>query len=358
MRVERVVPGSPIPAALAASLVGAVLTRDLAVAGERWSKGRRLSAADLRRLVAPGAVGEREAGRALTLLVAEAGDVHEDEAGRRLAAVVGGEGVAAGEPVQSRVDLRATVDGVLHVRTAAVARLDAIDAVEVFTALDGRVVSAGDLVASVKVAPHLVSETVVARAEAVARRAAPVVRVAAFRPSRVAVLVKETVRGVARDRFEASIRSRVEGLGSTLVAIDYVADDEAAVEAALARRLRTRGPERVDLVMTAGSGSTDPGDPFFVAIERLGGRMIRHGVPAHPGSMLWLARVGRVPVLGLPSCGAYSKATAADLLLPRLLSGEPASARTVARLGHGGLLTRDQRFRFPPYAREMDAPEG
>jgi hypothetical protein len=32
--------------------------------------------------------------------------------------------------------------------------------------------------------------------------------------------------------------------------------------------------------------------------------------------------------------------------------------RTVARLGHGGILTRDQRFRFPAYARDLDAPEG
>jgi formylmethanofuran dehydrogenase subunit E len=65
-----------------------------------------------------------------------------------------------------------------------------------------------------------------------------------------------------------------------------------------------------------------------------------------------------VAVIGLPSCGAYSKATAVDLLLPRLLSGEPASRRTVARLGHGGILTRDQRFRFPAYARDLEAPEG
>ena len=347
MRAERVQPGSAIPN----TLTGAILTRDLVVAGQRWSKGRILSAGDLKAL-------EAEAGRPLTVLVPDADDVHEDEAGRRLAAAVSGSGLVVGEPVQSRVDLRASVDGVLHIRTSAVDRLNRIDAIEVFTALDGRVVSKGDLVASVKVAPHLVQEGVLAQAEAVAERSRPVVRIAAFRPSRFAVVVKETVRGVARERFEASVRARVEGLGSTLVGIDYVADDEVAVEAALARRLHARGRERADLLMTAGSASTDPGDPFFVAIERLGGRMIRHGVPAHPGSMLWLARVGRVPILGLPSCGAYSKATAADLLLPRLLSGEPASAATVARLGHGGLLTRDQRFRFPPYAREMDAPEG
>jgi hypothetical protein len=354
VRAERVQPGSPIPD----SLSGSILTRDLVVAGQRWSKGRRLSSADLRLLSKAGSLAEREAARSLTVLVPDPDDVHEDEAGRRLAAAVAGSNLSRSEPVQSRVDLRSTADGVLHVRTSAVDRLNAIDAIEVFTALDGRVVSKGDLVASVKVAPHLVPEAVLRQAEAAARRIAPVVEVAAFRPARVAVVVKETVRGVARERFEASVRSRVEGLGSTLVGIDYVADDDAAVEAALAHRLRTRGRERADLLMTAGSASTDPGDPFFVAIERLGGRVVRHGVPAHPGSMLWLAKVGRVPVVGLPSCGAYSKATAADLLLPRLLSGEPASARTVARLGHGGLLTRDQRFRFPPYAREMDAPDG
>jgi len=342
VRAERVQPGSPI----SKTLTGAILTRDLVVAGQRWSKGRILGATDLKALGG-------EAGRPFTVLVPDPDDVHEDDAGRRLAAAVAGDGLVAGEPAQSRVDLRATTDGVLHVRAAAVDRLNRIDAIEIFTALDGRVVSKGDLVASVKVAPHLVPESLLVQAEGVARRSGPVVRIAAFRPARVAVIVKETVRGVARERFEASVRSRVEGLGSTLAGIDYVEDEEAAVEAALARRRRG-----ADLILTAGSASTDPGDAFFVAIERLGGEMIRHGVPAHPGSMLWLARVGRVPILGLPSCGAYSKATAADLLLPRLLSGEPASARTVAKLGHGGLLTRDQRFRFPPYAREMDAPDG
>ena len=342
VRAERVQPGSPI----SNTLTGAILTRDLVVAGQRWSKGRILVVADLTAL-------EGEAGPPFTVLVPDPDEVHEDDAGRRLAAAVAGSNLTASEPAQSRVDLRSTVDGVLHVRTAAVERLNRVDSIEVFTALDGRVVSKGDLVASVKVAPHLVPESLLVQAEGVARRSGPVVRIAAFRSSRVAVVVKETVRGVARERFEASVRARVEGLGSTLVGIDYVADDETAVEAALSRRRRG-----ADLILTAGSASTDPGDAFFVAIERLGGRMVRHGVPAHPGSMLWLARVGRVPILGLPSCGAYSKATAADLLLPRLLSGEPASARTVAHLGHGGLLTRDQRFRFPPYAREMDAPEG
>src|SRR3954454_21115482 len=173
---------------------------------------------------------------------------------------------------------------------------------------------------------------------------------------RVAVIVKESLRAADRSRFEASVRDKVESLGSTVGAIDYVADEDAAVAEALRRQTRGRG--RVDVVLTAGGRSTDPSDPFFGAIEALGGRVVRHGVPAHPGSMLWLARVGRTAILGLPTCGAYSKATAADLLLPRLLSGDPPTARTVAKLGHGGILTRSQRFRFPAYARALDAPDG
>ena len=39
-------------------------------------------------------------------------------------------------------------------------------------------------------------------------------------------------------------------------------------------------------------------------------------------------------------------------------AGQPATSATVARLGHGGILTRSQRFRFPAYARDLDAPDG
>jgi molybdopterin biosynthesis enzyme len=178
----------------------------------------------------------------------------------------------------------------------------------------------------------------------------------ALRPVRVAVLVKEHVTGAARERFEASVRAKVAGLGATLAGIEYVPDAERPVADAL--RDVIRGPHGARIVLTAGGASTDPADPFYRAVDALGGRVVRHGVPSHPGSMLWLGRIGRVAVIGLPSCGAFSKATAADLLLPRLVAGQPATAATVAKLGHGGILTRSQRFRFPAYARELDAPEG
>ena len=360
MRTARIILGRPV----ADNLAGAVLTRDLTIAGERWSKGRRLSPADLDLLAAPrheGDSGPRLRGLAageavhVTVLVLEPGDLHEDEAGCRLAAAIAGSGTTLRGPNESRVDLVAATDGVVHVRVAALERLNRIDPLEAFSVFDGQIVRAGDLVASVKVAPHVVPAAVVAAGERVAAKR-PLVSVAPFKARRVGVLVKESVAGPARERFERSVRQKVEGLGSEIVSIVYVEDDPAAVEAALVGLVR--GPAAVDLVLTAGGASTDPDDPFFVALRHLGGRVVRQGVPAHPGSMLWLGRAGRTALVGLPTCGAYSRATAADLLIPRLLAGEPPTAATVAKLGHGGILSREMRFRFPAYALELEAPEG
>lgn len=347
MRVERVTPGRRAPARLA----GSILTRDITVDGKRWSKGRRLSAEDLLALAA------EEPGPAVTVLVASGNELHEDDAALRLAKAIAGSGLDARGPNQSRLDLIASVDGVVHVRILELERINRLDPLEVFTVFDGQVVEKGDLVASVKIAPHLVDAGVIdAGARIAGFGSQPIVEIAPFAPRRVGVVVKESVRATAKERFEASVRAKIEGLGSQILDIVYVDDDADAVETAIGRF--TRGAETADLILTAGSASTDPEDAFFVAIDALGGRVVRHGVPSHPGSMLWLARVGGTSILGLPTCGAYSKATAADLLLPRLLAGEPASEATVAKLGHGGILTRDQRFRFPRYARELDAPEG
>lgn len=352
METRRLELGRPTPD----GLIGAVLVRDLAVGSDRWRKGRRLTEDDLARLADPASVTGR-AGRApgpsaVSVIVLGPDDVHEDAAAIRLASDVAGPGTALRPPSESRVDVVALADGVLRVRIAGLERLDSVDPVAVFTLYDGQVVRAGQVVASVKIGPHAVAAAVLDEAARRARRSWPIVQVALFQPRRFGVVVHEAMPAAARERFESVMRSRVAGLRSELVALRYVAGDVDEIAAALAPLVR--GPARADIVLTAGAGSTDPSDPFYGAIERLGGRVVRHGVPAHPGSMLWLARVGRVDILGLPSCGAYSRATAADLLLPRMVAGERAGPRLAASLGHGGILSRAMRFRFPEYARGLE----
>jgi hypothetical protein len=239
------------------------------------------------------------------------------------------------------------------------ARVNAIDPLEVFTLYHGQSVPGGRVVASVKVAPHLVPEEAVQRGVRIAREEGPLVEVRPFLPLEVAAIAAEALGSDQLTRFEAGARAKVEALGSRFVGTTVVGEPDPDAAERGARRaidelVRERG---LRIVLVGGVSAGDPLAPFFAALAGLGGRLVRRGVPAHPGSMIWLAGLGDCRFLGLPSCGMFALATAADLVLPRLLTGEMLEAADLADLGHGGILSRDMRFRFPAYARELDAPE-
>ncbi len=353
MRAERRT-ADALAAGPADALAGAVLLAPVRLADEVVAKGTRLDAAASRRLHAAAAGGRLPA--ALRLGWPDAGDLHEDEAALRLAAAVAGPGVTVGAPKQSRVDLTADTDGVLRVAIAALAELNRVDPLEVFTLFHGQAVRAGRVVASAKVAPHLVPEAVVAAGEAVARRGAPIVSVAPYLPLPVAGIAAEPLGDGALARFEEAARTKVSALGGTFRGALAVAQaGEVAPERcqALLAQLVADG---VRVILVGGVSAGDPLAPMFAALAACGGSLERRGVPAHPGSMIWLARLGGTTLLGLPQCGMFSMATAADLVLPRLLTGETITADALADLGHGGLLGREMRFRLPDYAKELETP--
>jgi hypothetical protein len=286
-------------------------------------------------------------------------DLHEDEASARLARAVAGSGVVIGVPRQSKVDLSARVDGVLRIDMAALGRLNRIDPLEVFTLFHGQSVRAGEVVASVKVAPHLVAGAAVRAGESVAREASPLIDIAGYRPLAVAALAAESLAPGGLERFEEAARTKVKSLGGTFLGVSQVGTEDPAQAAVELRAVLSRlaTTERVPLLLVGGVSAGDPLSPFYDALEQLGGRVLRRGVPAHPGSMIWLAALEATVILGLPQCGMFSMATAADLVLPRLLTGEEITPDTLADLGHGGLLGKEMRFRFPDYARDLKAPE-
>lgn len=322
------------------AIVGSVLAETLLAPDDHHRvllpKGRILGPEDLPLI-------ERARPRELHLVRLDAGDVHEDAAARRLAAAVAGAGISVHGPVESQMRLAAEVNGILRVDVARLDALNGIPDVSVFTLFDGQLVSKGKTVAGVKITPFATAEANLVAAE---RQCADggIVRVVAFRPMRVGVLVRERLEPSAREKFQSSLQMKVAWFGSRITGIDYVADDVEAVTSSL------RGlAQGADLILTAGANATDPLDPTLRALDRLGARMERQGAPAHPGSAVWLAYLGETPVFGVAACGMFSKATVLDLILPRLFTGLKVEAMDFAHLGHGGLLSRDMSFRFPPY---------
>jgi hypothetical protein len=324
-----------------AAATGTVLCHDVPGAGRRGGvlfKGSVLTEEDIERL-------RRLPGQEVHLLALEPGDVKEDEAARRIAVAVAGPGIELKGPHQSRFALVAAHRGVLRVKPEVLQQLNCIEYVSVYTWYDGQVVDQGDEVGAAKVTPLAVSEATVQAAERLAAAHAPVVDVAPFRRHRVGMVVSEQLDERARARFEASIRSRLAWFGSELLAVRYVDPDGPSV----ARAIRELVDTGADLILTGGGNAIDPADPMLHALRELHIPLEKLGVPAHPGSMLWLAYLDAVPVLGLPSCGMYSRTTAMDIVLPQLLTGRRLRREELAAYGHGGHLTREMAFRFAPY---------
>jgi hypothetical protein len=281
----------------------------------------------------------------LHVIEVESGDLHEEEAGSRLAAAVVGAGVEVRGYTGGQWTLGAARRGLLRVRENALASVNVQEGIAVFTLFDRQPVNAGETVAKAKVTPLVIAGETLATVEAIARAARGVVTVDAFHPTTVGAVAPERLEAKQRDRFEAALRQKMEWFGGRLLPLRFGGDKARTVADQLAA-LRSEGAE---LLIVAGASALDPLDPVFGGLTLLGARMERHGAPAHPGSLLWLARWEGRTILGMPTCGMFSQATTFDLVLPRLLTGEDVGNRELAELGHGGLLSREMAYRFPPY---------
>jgi len=331
MKPLRIARGQPVAA-------GLVLAQDVRDAAGRAAleKGKVLGAADVAAL-------EGFAWTELHVLAMEAGDVHEQEAGRRLAAAVAGEGVEA-QPISSGAfPLVARWRGLVDLDDARLSQVNELPDLVVYTHPQDYVALEGELLGRAKIVPFVTRDEHVRSAERIA--AGGILRVRRFTGARAAVLVQESIAESALSRARAAFVEKLAFFGSELVLLERVASAAGPLAAALGEAV-SRGAR---LIVVAGSKPMDPLDPALQALALAGARLEAHGVPAHPGTLLWLAWLHDAAVVGAPSCGLFSKATALDLVLPRLLCGERVSRAWLARLGAGGLLTRDMAFRFPPY---------
>jgi hypothetical protein len=286
----------------------------------------------------------RQAGGELHLLEPDPGDIHEDEAGQRLARAAVGDGLEITGPVESQYQLVAARRGLFRVDVESLSRINALDGLSVFTTFDHQPVDEGENVGSVKVTPILLPESRLLEAEEICR-AQPPVLVKAFQPMRVTALILERVDDTALQRFEHDMRMKLGWFGSELIAVERV-EDRVDVFVCALHRARQVGAQ---VIMAAGASSLDPLEPLFRALELAGAKIEKHGVPAHPGSLFWLAYCGPIPVFGLSSCEMFSHKTILDLVLPRLMAGERVGRSELIEMGHGGLLARYMAFRFPPY---------
>ncbi len=316
-----------------ADVQGRVLTHDL---GPGLRKGTVLAAAHLPALRR---VAE------IHVVQLEPGDVHEDQAALRLGRLLAGDGVEVRPPVQSQVRLLSARRGLTRVKREGVESLNALPQVGVFTVVDGQAVDSGEEVAGAKVTPVAVQEELLRRAAEVAGRLAPIVEVVPFRPLRALVVATERLKPRARAMFAEAVTGKLGWYGAELLGVREIARSGGAVRGVYDEA----GKLSAELLLIAGASSIDPLDPAHLELTAAGGEVVRRGAPAHPGSMLWLGRLGSTVVLGVASCAGFGKNTSLDLVLPFVFAYGRADAADFVRLGYGGLIEAGAGRRFPPY---------
>ena len=270
-----------------------------------------------------------------------------------MATAAAGDGVEAQAPSAGHWPLVATRRGVLDVSVDALRQANMLDGILIYTLFDGQIVDIGEHVARAKIAPLVLEERLVDEAERLAVEGSGLLRVRPFHPRRIGAVAAETLGGSAADRIRATLSEKVSWFGSTLLEPAFVVPDENALLDSISNLIGNDA----EVLLVAGMKAMDPLDPCWLALRRFGVTVERFGVPAHPGSLLWIAWHGEIPILGVPTCGLFTQASVFDLILPRILAGERIGRRELAELGHGGFFTQDLRFRFPPY-RGVAGPRG
>ncbi len=306
-------------------------------------KGSILGAADVLDLL------RREVAE-LHLAVPEPGDLPEDEAVQRLGAAVAGPGVRVERAQFGQVTLTCASRGMLRLDAGRLERVNAQDGVLVLTAEAERPVETETPVGVVKCAPLFLSERVLQVVEGIRLDVGPVVEVEAFRPHRAAfVAPRDRLRGNAFERAAASLSTALDWYGSSLSVIVPA----GTAEASLAAGFRQALDEGAELILAAGATGTDPVDVVFEGLRLAGGTVDQIGIPAEPGTACWIGQLAGRPVLGLASCELFGQPGALDLLLPRILTGEPLDRALLRRIANGGLLVGGP-SRIAPYHTSRD----
>ncbi len=329
--------------------VGQVLCHDMTQIipgkskGPRFRKGHVVKPEDIPVLLSMGK-------RNLYVFELAPGQLHENDAAERLAALCVGPGCErAGGPSEGKIGIRATRDGVLLVDSEHLVAVNSCDEVMVATRRGNFGVRAGDMLAGTRVIPLVVGEKVVETAERAAA-GGPLLRVEPYRVRTAAVVAtgSEVASGLIEDAFTPVIESKLADYGVEVTCRSTPGDDPACVEAAI----REAVSSGCGMVVCTGGMSVDPDDNTPGAIRRAGARVVAYGSPVLPGAMLLVGYFddvagASVPVLGVPGCAMYNKATVLDLVLPRVLAGVELTRRDLAAMGEGGLCLGCKPCTFP-----------
>lgn len=324
--------------------VGHVLCHDLTqilpgeFKGPRFQKGHIVTEEDIPVLLSMGK-------EHLYVWELQPGFLHENDAAERLCAITLNDGMNRSEVKEGKIELTAATDGVFLVDSEKLFLINSIDEITIATRKGNFPVNTGDKLAGMRVIPLVVEAQKLLQAESIAD-GAPILKLLPYKLKTAAIIStgSEIYHGRIQDRFTPVLIEKLKAYGISVV-FQTVADDHAENIISAIETAKKLSP---DVILCTGGMSVDPDDRTPYAIRESGASVITYGSPVLPGAMILLGyyRNG-TPVLGLPGCVMYAKATVFDLIFPRIAAGVRLTKKDFIELGEGGLCLGCNPCTFP-----------
>ena len=279
------------------------------------------------------------------------GMVHENEGAERLADLCGGVNMERSEVKEGKIELSAGCDGLFRVRSQALVAVNSVENIMIASRRGNTAVRRGDKLAGTRVIPLIIPEETLLAAERAAGDQ-PLLELLPWKLKTAAIVATggEVKSGLIQDAFTPVVQRKLAAFGIETLSVIYSGDGVEHVADAVAQARETGA----ELILCTGGMSVDPDDNTPGGIRASGARIVTYGAPVLPGAMLLLGYFSDgTPILGLPGCVMYAKATIFDLLLPRIAAGVEIARADIAAMGEGGLCLGCEACAYPhcPFGR-------
>ena len=323
--------------------VGHILCHDLTqiikgeFKGPRFKKGHIVKEEDINVLLSMGKEN-------LYVYEMEEGMLHENDAALRLCRVCKNKHMSQSDVSEGKIELKAEIDGLFTVDSSRLDKINSIDEIMIATRHSNTVVKKGDKLCGTRVIPLVVDEKKIIEAETIFGDE-PILKITPFAIRNAGVITtgSEVFNGRIEDNFTPVVVEKLKKY-SINVSKHIVVNDEKFNIISAINEMRNSD---VEMIICTGGMSVDPDDNTPGAIKQSGAEIVTYGAPVLPGAMFLLGYFDDVPIIGLPGCAMYAKATVFDLALPKLAAKVKMTKTDFIKMGEGGLCLSCEVCNYP-----------
>ncbi len=323
--------------------VGQVLCHDMTqiipgkYKGARFRKGHVVTEEDIPILLSMGKEN-------LYIFEMDENKLHENDAAEILCRLCKGENISRGEVKEGKIELFSEINGLFTIDRKKLTAVNSIEELMIATRKVNTAVQKGDKLAGTRVIPLVIDQAKLKQAEEIVA-SDPIMNVLPYLLKTAAVITtgSEVFHGRIEDKFTPVLIEKLRAFGVTVTEHLTVDDStDAIVEAINA----VKG--KADMILCTGGMSVDPDDRTPGAIKESGACIVTYGAPVLPGAMFLLGYFeDGTPIMGLPGCVMYAKATIFDLVLPRIAAGVRLNKSDFVAYGEGGLCLGCDQCTYP-----------